>query len=272
MITHRLLGIQGQLGNQLFQYATLLGISAKTGAEVRILKRYDRPKPTGMVELEPFHISCKETHEHEWAGMAKWDEQTFTFNPRMFTAPDNTLFSGYFQSEKYFAHCEAKVRRELTFHDRIMLPAMEYISSLRRQHGRPLVAFHVRRGDALEPRALHRYRVFTAEQCAEFRATPQIAELKPVYVMFSDDIPWCREAVTGPDVEYSPGLSHWFDMAAMSLCDHFIIAGSTFSWWGAWLSTNPDKIVAVPEPWFGPKMGLSAQDLVPDRWLKVSVA
>jgi hypothetical protein len=59
----------------------------------------------------------------------------------------------------------------------------------------------------------------------------------------------------------------------MSLCNDFIIANSSFSWWGAWLSSNKNKKVIAPAQWFG-KTGytkdLNTKDLIPDEWIRIN--
>tara|TARA_Y100000817_G_C16715232_1_gene481137 strand:+ start:518 stop:844 length:327 start_codon:yes stop_codon:yes gene_type:complete len=66
------------------------------------------------------------------------------------------------------------------------------------------------------------------------------------------------------------GLEDWEQMLAMSLCDHNIIANSTFSWWGAYLNDNADKIVCYPESWFGPALpNHDTKDLFPKEWVKI---
>jgi hypothetical protein len=62
-------------------------------------------------------------------------------------------------------------------------------------------------------------------------------------------------------------LSDWEEMLVMSLCDHHIIANSTFSWWGAFLNTKDDKMVIYPERWFGFHMDM--RDRFPEKWIKI---
>jgi len=65
-------------------------------------------------------------------------------------------------------------------------------------------------------------------------------------------------------------VDDWQQLLLMSACSHNIIANSSFSWWGAYLNTNPSKIVCYPEVWFGPKVTHETSDLFPESWTKIS--
>ena len=81
----------------------------------------------------------------------------------------------------------------------------------------------------------------------------------PVFYVFTDNPDWVKENLKGIDytlVEGNPaiGWGNHFDMQLMSCCKHNIIANSTYSWWGAFLNDNPDKIVIDPKYWFNPNL------------------
>ena len=65
-------------------------------------------------------------------------------------------------------------------------------------------------------------------------------------------------------------VEDWQQLLLMSACSHNIIANSSFSWWGAYLNTNPTKIVCYPEIWFGSKATHDTKDLFPESWTKIS--
>jgi hypothetical protein len=93
----------------------------------------------------------------------------------------------------------------------------------------------------------------------------------PHFFVFSDDIEWCKEnlKIEFP-TEYigndTAGYKNSRHLQLMSLCKHNIIANSSFSWWGAWLNNNPEKIVIAPKDWF---INQDENDLVPRVWKKV---
>ena len=91
-------------------------------------------------------------------------------------------------------------------------------------------------------------------------------------IVFSDDTQWCYEQSLFEDDDrfiISENEDNRVDLCLMSLCSDFIIANSSYSWWGAWLSTNKDKKVIAPAQWFG-KTGYTkdhnTSDLIPDDW------
>lgn len=93
-----------------------------------------------------------------------------------------------------------------------------------------------------------------------------------LYCIFSNDIGWCEsnlpDLLPGKEiiyVDWNKGAESYVDMQLMSLCRHHIIANSSFSWWGAWLNRNPQKIVASPQKW----LNIKSESPIPSNWIKL---
>lgn len=148
---------------------------------------------------------------------------------------------GYMQSEKYFKHCEQLIRDMFTF------KAVDVYD---------FIAVHVRRGDYD-----NRYYTILGRDYYD-KALSLLPDL-PV-ILFSDDMEEAANIVDGRGY-HSP--NPWVDLAMMTRAKYHVIANSTFSWWGAWLS-GADKIIA-PAQWFGIKNLLSAKDLYTDNMIVI---
>jgi hypothetical protein len=92
-------------------------------------------------------------------------------------------------------------------------------------------------------------------------------------LVFSDDIAWCKaqEIFKGKNINFVENSSKiykgHFDLCLLSMCSDFIIANSTFTWWGAWLSKNKNKKVIAPKEWFGPELQYHIlDDQIPENW------
>lgn len=130
------------------------------------------------------------------------------------------------------------------------------------------VSIHVRRGDYLKEM---QYQVIKDFKYYD-RAIRLLKEKHPnaSFFVFSDDIEWVKNQIHEDNVtfvDWNKGQESYKDMLLMSLCKHNIIANSTFSWWGAFLNSNMDKIVVCPDEWL---VGESAIGHVPENWTKIS--
>ena len=179
-------------------------------------------------------------------------------------------FKGFYQSEKYFAGIEKEVREAFVFDirraSRRSLRAMQEIKA--DPHA---VSIHVRRGDYLLPENSRKYGNICTLQY--YKNAMQYMKKKvpdAKFYFFSNDSEWVRKNLANGDsviVDCNHGKENYLDMYLMSQCSHNIIANSSFSWWGAWLNQNPDKIVISPQRWFS---HLDASDAICEDWVRVN--
>jgi hypothetical protein len=246
----------------------LRAVAHKTGYELKIPRWSNGIMGATPVQLAPFNLAARELtggdqvshHFHE-------PEHCFgVFLPQVFEVSPGTSFLGYFQSWKYFADIQDKIREEFSMREPYPEQAQQ-VADKHRTVGRPLVSIHVRRGDYLTPSNLQAHRIpgpdYYREAYRHF--------LGATYLIFSDDVSWCRETFRGDQFAFCDTGNHWLDLAIMSRCDHHILAASSFSWWGAWLNPSPNKEVIAPHPWIGPALShCPTGDLYPDNWIKLA--
>ena len=272
MITFTKLGHHGQLGNQLFQYAMMIGVSEKKGYKICIPYRFTKAKKRGQVELKPFRITADPVAPRI-ANRFKptYVEKGFNFDPGVFEQSNGTNYEGYYQTEKYFEHCSDRVRSEYRMQTVFEEFGAEYIRAVRKTD--TVVAVHVRRGDYLIQPKL--FQILTPEYYKRAMTHPELP-LEKQFLVFSDDIEWCRHNLIGltkEHIDFAESPSHWHDLATMTYCDAHIISASSFSWWGAWLCHNRPNTVIAPVPWFPPgrRDDWDTSDVIPERWYKLQV-
>ena len=265
MIGFDYLGKLGQLGNQMFQYAATKGIARNKGYDFCI-PCHDEVFHDGIgnhLRIELFDAFTLKTKTGIIGGtpvQGSWNHKgKFEFDEEFFiNCRDNVSLYGFYQSEKYFEHIADEIRQDFTFKKKIRNECKEIVDEV---FDEP-IALHIRRGDFLINSGNHHNLSLEWYEKAlkKFHHTRQV-------IVFSDDPNWVKEQnLFEPDrFLVSEGNSSYHDLYLMTQCDDFIIANSTFSWWGAWLA-NRGRVIA-PSVWFGPNNAhLNTKDLYPSHW------
>ena len=191
------------------------------------------------------------------------EPQNHTYSPIEYKK--NLFLRGYFQSEKYFKHNRKQI---LEFFE----PLEQIDNFLNKKYSNIVnnemaVSLHIRRGDYLK------YTDYHAIVGKEYydKAKKYFTN-KHTYVIFSDDIEWCKETFKEDNNVFIENQDDVLDLYLMSKIPNNIIANSSFSWWGAWLNTNESKKVVAPSSWFGPHnehLNIAKKDLIPEDWIVV---
>ena len=247
----------------MFQYASLRGIAANREFEWCI-------PPVQSFGVSDINVKNSITNIHTAFDLSKYnrflepnkmvEESGFHFDEYLFdNCEDNVDLYGYFQSEKYFKHIENDIRKDFSFSKEILDYCSEFIKQI--DSSGEIISLHVRRGDYLDLQSFHP----TPSLEYYSSALNKFPEL-PVLI-FSDDTDWClvQELFDSDRFLLSQSNTADFDMCLMSMCKYHIIANSSFSWWGAWLSGS--KNVIAPQNWFGSSLpDHDTQDLYLPEW------
>lgn len=293
MIEVRLIG---GLGNQMFQYAAGRALALRHGCELRLdtsgFSGYSLHQ--GFELTAVFGVNFTQTNRQMhysrlgWQGqritrrLLKWcpifqlghlsvvNEPHFHYWPGWKTLLSPAYLSGYWQSEHYFKDFSYQIRADFNFIK--PLDSLSAVIAEEIQAG-VSVSLHVRRGDyASNPKtnAAHGLCEPTYYANALDYMASRIGSVR-IFV-FSDDIEWAKAnllfgAHSYTFVSHNQGLDSWRDMFLMSLCNHHVIANSSFSWWGAWLNPSKEKIVVAPQRWF--VKVIDTRDLIPRKWIRL---
>ena len=263
MISFNNIGHMGRFGNQMFQFASTVGIARKLGFDPvfpaeRFNENMDPNGYSGCKLMECFNISeslIKQSSEIQINYI--YHENLFTYNQETSYLPDMTGISGYFQTDKYFKFIESEIKEIFLFKKEIIEEANKYIEI---KNG---ISIHVRRGDYLDSPNHH------PAQSIEYykNAISQFDENSKFYI-FSDDTEWCKQNLIIKNSKIIESNNPYVDMYLMSLCEGHIIANSSFSWWGAWLAKNSKKVIA-PAIWFGSEIKKDTSDIYCKNWIKI---
>lgn len=284
--------ITSGLGNQLFQYALGRHLALQSNTSLWFDLRYfhqeyatDTPR---KFKLDRFNVCYHLLDASPWLYASKATgllpqrslrplidtrhEAHFHFDPSVIRqAAPFTILWGFWQSEKYFADSAPQIRKELTFNR----PLSETFRTYQRQilQADIPISVHIRRGDYVTHPEFSQSFGFVGLDYYQ-KALIHLKNLFPSATLFffSDDPAWVQANIatdqkhvflqsTGADADVD-------DLQLMSICHHHVIANSSFSWWGAWLNPQPDKVVIAPQRWFANKPW-NTKDLLPPGWLRL---
>ncbi|MBI4978306.1 MAG: alpha-1,2-fucosyltransferase [Spirochaetes bacterium] len=289
----------GGLGNQLFQYALGRRLSLQNNVPLKIdytgysryklhsyqidrfciqgdaarscdivTTRFGRPWDIPAVAMHMLHLrDDKEYYKRCWV-----KERILGFDENVLSVGKNAYLWGYWQSEKYFDDIANILRNELVLKNP---PEGQNKEVLNQIDACEAVSVHIRRGDYVamgEMKKIHD--VCTIDYyMAAIKRSLELCTC-PHFYIFSNDMPWVQQNlhINAPItfVQHNDSKHGFEDLRLMSACKHHIIANSTFSWWGAWLSKYAEKIVIAPNQWANVSQYVPS-DIIPEKWIRIGI-
>lgn len=275
--------IFGGLGNQMFQYATAYRLALNMNTELVLntsALKYDTKRSFG---LKPFWINNQviDFDIQEASRLKKYvygiptktirykEQEEFVYDPNLILLKGHYHISGYWQNPAYFED----IREVISSVFSLRSMSLDFVKTRLAIREMPSLSLHVRRGDFIENPSINsihdvcdiHYYINAIETFRQLFGTDQHS-----LFVFSDDPYWCRQHFAHyKNVHFVKSLTDAEELILMSECHHNITANSTFSWWGAWLNKNPDKIVITPETWLK-NCDLKYQNLLPEGWVKLN--
>lgn len=294
--------LNGGLGNQMFQYALGRHLAEKNSTLLKLnLTDFEKYKlrKFGLHCFDIWdHIASKEeieTFRKNNSRLSKFvsktrkrlsfsfnstcdfyqdtivlKEKQFSFDASVLEVKGNIYLDGYWQSEKYFSAIrdillkEFAIKYEQNFKNKELTKLISNTES---------VSIHFRRGDYAHNPETNQYHGLCTFDYYQ-KAVNIIVQKFPNchFFIFSDDHTWVNEnfklSYPVTMVDHNDDITNYEDLRLMSFCKHNIIANSSFSWWGAWLNINPDKIVIAPGKWFNNEK-IDIKDLIPEGWIRI---
>ena len=272
----------GGLGNQMFQYALgrSLALKNRTYLQLDLSEYQDKNEAADYIsrnfELDLFNVNyITESKENfivtkilNYTSPVKYvQENGYVYDPSVLEKKGRLYLYGYWQCENYFKSIEDTIREDFTFKKQPNAANTQYLNQIAKVNA---VSIHFRRGDYVTVQTAVNFNgICTVDYYKNAIAQIKSKVENPHFFVFSDDLSWVKENIDFKDphtyVDGNSGEYSYEDMRLMAACKHNIIANSTFSWWGAWLNHNKDKVVVAPQNWFKTEK----TDIIPDNWIKI---
>lgn len=285
--------LTGGLGNQMFQYAFAKRLALKHSTSLKLDLSFFETYEWHEYSLAPFNIEEQIATYHEIKkakgipknfllkllhkynlipksgqllveSSLKYDE---TLSGKSTTS---TYLEGYFQSEKYFEAIADDIKKDFVVKQPAVGHNLDLLNKIDKDNS---ICLHIRRGNyANIPEVTKAHGLIALEYY--YKAIDYISQrvTEPVFYIFSDDIDWAKENLKISNahifIDNNDDKTDFEDIRMLSRCKHNIIANSTFSWWGAWLNSNPEKIIIAPKKWFN-DTSRNSDDIIPTNWIQL---
>lgn len=263
--------LQGGLANQIFQWAYGKYLSEKYSTPLYLDTLFYKNQfgvtkrdfslnkfPNLSYNILPNGVNILNwSNEKEKTKLVKLSDN-FYYKELVYKKDSHYYLDGYWQSEKYFLEIKDVIIQSL-------IPEQKTVDKLKEKYPtKNSVSIHIRRTDYLTSRGFH-----PLQPLEYYRKSLDLIKDYDNILVFSDDISWCKENLNFDNMIFVQGNDDIEDLWLMSLCEHNIIANSSFSWWGAWLNSNKNKKVIAPLNWFGSKFGTNSSYILPEKWIKI---
>jgi hypothetical protein len=283
----------GGIGNQMFQYAAGKSLAEHHGVELKLDINDFIFYSNRWYSLNHFNITSQIANYDEivkFTGKSKskklmilrervgrllplqrrkiYYEHHFHYDKEFFRLPPDIYLNGYWQSEKYFKIIEQLILNEFSFRENNEGQNKELAGQILDCNS---VSIHIRRGDYVSNKLTNIMHGICGIDYY-LNAIKYISKHieGPNFFVFSDEPDWAKENLRTffpmTFINHNYGQNDFEDMRLLSLCKHHIIANSPFSWWGAWLCRNENKIIIAPKKWFN-EYKADTKDLYPDNWV-----
>ena len=248
--------LKGGLGNQMFQIAVAYVLALDNDDECAFYMGNPNINQGNTAKYYATNVfkNVRELSE-DHVNLINYIEPRFNYTPIPYRK--DLVLQGFFQSEKYFKYHRKEILE--LFGNRSQIK-YEFENS---------VSIHVRRGDYTDPYMTTFHPLLEKNYYNKALAHIESKTKIDHILIFSDDISWCKENFKDARMTFVEGNEDYIDMYAMTKCEHNIIANSSFSWWGAYLNENENKIVCAPSKWFGFAFKDDWQDIYCENWIKL---
>jgi hypothetical protein len=289
-----LVKLQGGLGNQMFQYAMGRAVSIRKTTNLLLDTEWFKKDSLRIYSLDVFFAKqdfatpkdinrfLKFKRKKGLVGriynplFARFDryasERGFHYDSGIFDISNDAYLDGYWNTEKYFKDIRPTLLKDFTVKTALSGKNKEAAEQITKTNS---VSIHIRRGDyANNPSTRIAHGLLDASYYEKAFAYIHARVDNPKVFIFSDDMPWVKNNLAfnaeTTYIDWNDAEHAYEDLRLMSLCKHNIIANSTFSWWGAWLSQNEHKIVIGPQKWFNQlKPSTHTRDVMPESWIRI---